>query len=622
LKAGVVGLVTRVDSDSVEVQAPSGQQWLYAREALIHAPVPSDSNKSDAADPAVESAVTEEAASELDDDAFDEDETDENGAVAEDHQRESCLLCGNMFMGQERMHRPDGTEVHGECHELHRLLPRKIRKDGSGGGGRSACAAADDTVARRGTCALCGEGVFETDRRRRGQSKGDYVHEYCHRRLETTEAAAACWSESSLVASDSSGRSGGVGAASSDATSRVPSTRTRALTPRSRNALTMFSESAAATSAADVAFAEELLVCGATKLNEQDRKQVRTAVALGDLGTAGAFLVGKTLSAPCTSAAADSGSSRGTASGALTCPICFDTVELEGAAAGSGGAVSCFNGHAMHAACASGLALSGGACPECREPLFFAKLNPIEAFAPEAQASLAAASGSLIAGGGGGGNSSCKDGHDSISGGGGGGGGGAGSSATTFSSSVVTFTVNGQGAPMQQSAENGMWYCGRRNVKLIKKDEESTSPKEGDTVVLSEDYVKRAGGKYGPLKPGQEGTVIEVGRASLRVQTFAPGEGTTTRCYLSSDLERKLTDADADPYERVYTACSTDDGRQCRSCKQWTGIAKAMNSTKAANTAAAHMVRMRTELATVKSARAQVRRTRISFVLNLNFLPL
>ena len=47
-----------------------------------------------------------------------------------------------------------------------------------------------------------------------------------------------------------------------------------------------------------------------------------------------------------------------------------------------------------------------------------------------------------------------------------------------------------------------------------------------------------------------------------------------------------------------------------------------MNGAKAAGMAAAHMVRLRTELATVKAARAQVRRTCISLLAYLIFLPL
>jgi len=597
---------------------------LYAKKALIHAPsIESESScitESDAAAPDVDSAAAEGAAAELDHDAFDADETDEGDAAAEDRRRGRCMLCGHAFIGQDRARRPDGTEVHGECLELHRLLPKKkTTKDGSGGGGFSA-AAADDTIARRGTCALCRDGVFETDSRLRGQSKGDYVHERCYRRLEITEAATACWSESTPTASGSSGGRGRVGAASRSSSSSVPSTLKRALTPRSRNALTMFSESDTASSAADVAFAEELLVRGAAKLNEEDQKHVRAAVAMGELGVAGMLFVGKTLSAPSTSVAADSGSGHGTTSSALMCPICFDNVVIEGEAASSGGAVSCLAGHAMHAACASGLALSGGACPECREPLFFAKLNPMDASGAEARASMVAVSGSLIASDGD--SNFCEAGDNSKTCGGG--GGGASSNASNSSSSASSVTVNGQGAPMQQSAKSGKWYCGRRKCNVMKKDEECRSPKNGDTVVLSAEFVKRAGAKFGPLKPGQEGTVIEVSRASLRVQTSAPGGETITRCYLSSDLVRKITDAEAEAerYERMYTVCGPDDGRQCRSCKEWTATAKSMNGAKAAGMAAAHMVRLRTELATVKAARAQVRRTCISLLAYLIFLPL
>ena len=513
---------------------------MYAKKALIHAPsIESESScitESDAAAPDVDSAAAEGAAAELDHDAFDADETDEGDAAAEDRRRGRCMLCNNMFIGQDRARRPDGKEVHGECLELYRLLPKKkTTKDGSGGGGFSA-AAADDTAAWRGTCALCRDGVFETDSRLRGQSKGDYVHERCHLRLKITEVAAACWSESSSTASGSSGGRGRVGAASRSSSSRVPSRLKRALTPRSRNALTMFrmfSESDTASSAADVAFAEELLVRGAAKLNEEDQKHVRAAVAMGELGMAGMLFVGKTLSASSASVAADSGSGHGSTSSALMCPICFDNVVIEGAAASSGGAVSCLAGHAMHAACASGLALSGGACPECREPLFFAKLDPAESRTAEARASLVAVSGSLIA----------SDGGDSSSYTG---SGGASSNASNSSSSAASVTVNGQGAPMQQSAENGKWYCGRRKCNVMKKDEECRWPIKADTVVLSAEFVKRAGAKFGLLKPGQEGTVIEESGVSLRVQTSAPGGGTDTWCYLFSDLVRKITDAEAE----------------------------------------------------------------------------
>ena len=536
----MVGLVTRVDEKMIQVQGPDGQKCLYAREALIHVPsiesVPSASTDSDAAAPAVESAAAEGAAGEWDDDEFDEDEADDDEVAAEEPQRESCVLCGHAFIGQARVRRPDGTEVHGECLELHRLQPRKVTSGGSGG--QSTGAAAADTIARRGTCALCGDDVFETELRLRGQAKADYVHERCYRRLEITEAAAASWSESSPTASGSTGSSSPVGTTPSGTLGSVSSKLKRALSPRSRNALTMFGESAA-TSAADVAFAEELLMCGATKLNEEERKQLRTAVAMGELGTAGTLYVGQTLSAPSASVAADSGSSHGTTSGAHMCPICFDTVEIEGAAVGSGGAVSCLSGHAMHAACASGLALSGGACPECREPLFFAKLNPVEASTAEAQAqaSLVAVNGSLVAGNGG-----CSNGE-----GGGGGGHASSSSCADTLSSSTNVTVNGVGAPMRQSPENGKWYCGLRKMKMKKKMDsgrENASPKGRET----------------------------------------------------------------EDDKRLYVACGPHDGPQCRSCKEWAKIAEATNGAKVAGMAAAHMVRLRTELATVKAARAQVQR--------------
>ena len=86
-------MVTQVDRDSVEVQAPDGQKWLYAREALVCAPsteiTSSMSAESDAAASTVNSAAAEAAAAELDDDAFDTDETDEDDAATEDRQRES-----------------------------------------------------------------------------------------------------------------------------------------------------------------------------------------------------------------------------------------------------------------------------------------------------------------------------------------------------------------------------------------------------------------------------------------------------------------------------------------------------------------------------------------------------
>ena len=56
---------------------------------------------------------------------------------------------------------------------------------------------------------------------------------------------------------------------------------------------------------------------------------------------------------------------------ARVCSVCYEPL-----VAGSlGGAVGCINGHAIHAHCATNLALGGGACALCRQPLYGATMT-------------------------------------------------------------------------------------------------------------------------------------------------------------------------------------------------------------------------------------------------------
>ena len=94
------------------------------------------------------------------------------------------------------------------------------------------------------------------------------------------------------------------------------------------------------------------------------------AVASGDLGLAGSLLACGAVSNPSSEGGGQSGRAE------ALCPVCYDAVPpldsvgcLGGGSAGAQG-----GGHGLHAACASDLLLGGGACPECREPLFFAKV--------------------------------------------------------------------------------------------------------------------------------------------------------------------------------------------------------------------------------------------------------
>lgn len=116
-------------------------------------------------------------------------------------------------------------------------------------------------AASRGICALCGSGVFEDEARLRSRStttgggSGVYVHADCHRLLALERDAASRWGDATFPVPSSSA------ASSLGAPPPAPPKLKRELTTRSRVALTVFEEGAAAdVAAADVATAEDLLV--------------------------------------------------------------------------------------------------------------------------------------------------------------------------------------------------------------------------------------------------------------------------------------------------------------------------------------------------------------------------
>jgi hypothetical protein len=351
-------------------------------------------------------------------------------------------------------------------------------------------------------------------------SAGDYVHSACHRFLLLQDEAAAQWAPA--VGSSSSSISGGPPPA-------APKLR-RELTARSQAALTAFEDAqsdhggsqsggdhggggasswlrgGAAGAALDVTTAEELLLRGAAKLNETTRKQLRAAVAAGDLGLAGMLLLGGTLaqageprapaggsSSSSSSGSGADGGDRGGGGAAIKCAVCFDSVR-----GAPGGLVSCLSGHALHASCAADLLLSGGACPECREPLFYARVELGYSEADATAAPTAASAGSST-------NASTHAAGAAAA------AAGADASAATASAAVV---VKDAGAPMRQGA-SGRFYCGQlvpsaEVAATVARRLAAADAVAGRVVVLTNDFASHGDASSGPLRPKARADILSM----------------------------------------------------------------------------------------------------------------
>ena len=459
----------------------------------------------------------------------DDDEGDDDDAYDEKEDSQVCTLCyGSLAAADSKVTRPGNRSAHSAC----------------------------DTI-------------------RRELLKGDIA--------ELTSSAAYQWELSFC------GQKSSKSATSPTTITKAPASAPllqsqRELPKRSRVALAIFHEHLIAANtntdaavgvaggisggaAASVGVAEELLLRSGKLLADdaQKQEQLLRAIAVGELGVAGQFLLSHSIGCAAANAAAGTHSGQGGGAdnfsgsrGTINCAVCYDSMA---SASSPGGLVSCLGGHALHAGCASELLLGGGACPECREPLFFAKLETHEIVTAAAAAAAAASDAD------------------------------AGSAPH----------MNEEGVAVVKSAFSGLYYCGRAGVKGLAPRRVT---KVGQKVCLSKDYHENSDAIGGPLEIGDLGTVNKA-PSNSRVQVRS--KGGKTWYYDLAALRRVAAEVENGGSVPV---CGPLEGRPCRACRRWNkalGLTKPTKVSKAAFLAKQQTAQLRAELAAVQASRAEAK---------------
>jgi len=459
--------------------------------------------------------------------ADDDVDDDDNFDYGEADKSQVCTLCyGSLSATDSKVNRPGNRSAHSACDTIRReLLGANINELKS-------------SAARQWDASLRGQKDSNTETRSRASVPAPLPQS--KREMSTRSRVALATFHEQLLATD---------------------TNTTALADG------VAGTAAAGGAAATAGVAEELLLRTGKLLSRsaQKHEQVLRAIAVGELGVAGQFLLSHSIGCAAGNAAAsnatggqgggggggDNDGAGGGGGGAINCAVCYDSMAIENS---PGGLVSCLGGHALHAGCASELLLGGGACPECREPLFFAKIEKSEALAAAAAATAVNTSGEPV--------------------------------------------LNDEGVAIFQSAVSGFYYCGRT-------DAQGHVPRgvvnAGQKVCLSKDYTNYGDSASGPLRVGDVGTVhVNLTTSNTRVQVRSSSG--QKWFYDRGALSCVASDG-------VVPVCGPSEGRPCRACRRWNktlGLNKPKKVSKAALLAKQQTAQLRAELAAVQASRAEV----------------
>jgi len=462
-----------------------------------------------------------------------DDEEDDDNDYNEDESHVCTLCYGSISATDSKVNRPGNRSAHSACDAIRRELLRANINE------------LKSSAARQWDASLRGQKDSNTETRSRASVPAPLPQS--KREMSTRSRVALATFHEQLLATD---------------------TNTTALADG------VAGDAAAGGAASTAGVAEELLLRTGKLLSRsaQKQEQVLRAIAVGELGIAGQFLLSHSIGCAAANAAAsnatggqgggggggDNDGAGGGGGGAINCAVCYDSMVI---ASSPGGLVSCLGGHTLHAGCASELLLGGGACPECREPLFFAKLEMREIVTATAASNAATDT----------------------------------SNARTGSTPLL----NEEGAVMVKSALSGLYYCGRGGVKGL-------APrgvfKVGQKVRLSKTYKEHGDALGGPLESGDVGTVVKVPSGSrVQVQT----ETGRNWYYDLPALKRVASTAQGG----TLPVCGPKEGRPCRACRRWNktlGLNKPKKVSKAALLAKQQTAQLRAELAAVQASRAEV----------------